>query len=102
MDNTLFAVNWLRTQALPPPLGLDLGVIIYLLREIRPSDTTGHFNGQTMLELSKTKTTHQLGTSFYLFLFTFFYFTISSVLDVLIALLLPSFNRCPIQNLEGR
>jgi hypothetical protein len=47
-----------------------------------------------MLELSKTKKTHQLGTSFYLLLLFFsfyFYFSISSVLDVLIAVLVPYF-----------
>lgn len=48
------------------------GVIIYLALEIGPADTAGHFNGRTMLELTKTKTKHQLGDFFFHFSFAFF------------------------------
>lgn len=41
------------------------GVIIYLAPEIGPADTAGRFNGRTMLELTKTKTKHQLGDFFF-------------------------------------
>ena len=41
------------------------GVIIYLAPEIGPADTAGRFNGRTMLELTKTKTKHQLGDYFF-------------------------------------
>lgn len=43
------------------------GVIIYLAPEIGPADTAGRFNGRTMLELTKTKTKHQLGDFFFHF-----------------------------------
>lgn len=49
------------------PLGA--GVIIYLAPEIGPADTAGRFNGRTMLELTKTKTKHQLGDFFFHFAF---------------------------------
>lgn len=45
------------------------GVIIYLAPEIGPADTAGRFNGRTMLELTKTKTKHQLGDFFFHFSF---------------------------------
>lgn len=48
------------------------GVIIYLAPEIGPADTAGRFNGRTMLELTKTKTKHQLGDFFFHFSFAFF------------------------------
>lgn len=41
------------------------GVIIYLAPEIGLADTAGRFNGRTMLELTKTKTKHQLGDFFF-------------------------------------
>ena len=47
------------------------GVIIYLAPEIGPADTAGRFNGRTMLELTKTKTKHQLGDFFFHFSFLF-------------------------------
>lgn len=50
------------------------GVIIYLAPEIGPADTAGRFNGRTMLELTKTKTKHQLGDFFFHFSFTSFTF----------------------------
>lgn len=50
------------------------GVIIYLAPEIGPADTAGRFNGRTMLELTKTKTKHQLGDFFFQFSFAFFTF----------------------------
>lgn len=40
-------------------------VIIYLALEIGLADTAGRFNGRTMLELTKTKTKHQLGDFFF-------------------------------------
>lgn len=43
------------------------GVIIYLAVEIGPADIVGRFNGRTMLELTKTKTKHQLGDFFFHF-----------------------------------
>lgn len=51
------------------PLGA--GVIIYLAPEIGPADTAGRFNGRTMLELTKTKTKHQLGDFFFHFAYLF-------------------------------
>lgn len=48
------------------------GVIIYLTPEIGPADTAGRFNGRTMLELTKTKTKHQLGDFFFHFSFASF------------------------------
>lgn len=48
------------------------GVIIYLAPEIGPADTAGRFNGRTMLELTKTKTKHQLGDFFFHFFFASF------------------------------
>lgn len=48
------------------------GVIIYLAPEIGPADTAGRFNGRTMLELTKTKTKHQLGDFFFHFSFASF------------------------------
>lgn len=53
------------------------GVIIYLAPEIGPADTAGRFNGRTMLELTKTKTKHQLGDFF--FHFSFASFTLGSL-----------------------
>lgn len=50
------------------------GVIIYLAPEIGPADTAGRFNGRTMLELTKTKTKHQLGDFFFHFSFASFTF----------------------------
>lgn len=50
------------------------GVIIYLAPEIGPADTAGRFNGRTMLELTKTKTKHQLGDFFFQFSFASFTF----------------------------
>lgn len=56
------------------------GVIIYLAPEIGPADTAGRFNGRTMLELTKTKTKHQLGDFF--FHFSFASFTSASSLSL--------------------
>lgn len=55
------------------------GVIIYLAPEIGPADTAGRFNGRTMLELTKTKTKHQLGDFFFHFSFASFTFAHHSV-----------------------
>lgn len=48
-------------------VSLRAGVIIYLAAEIGPADIVGRFNGRTMLELTKTKTKHQLGDFFFHF-----------------------------------
>lgn len=69
------------------------GVIIYLAPEIGPADTAGRFNGRTMLELTKTKTKHQLGDFF--FHFSFASFTFAHSLPVSFSLsffLAPSFS----------
>jgi len=58
------------------------GVIIYLAPEIGPADTAGRFNGRTMLELTKTKTKHQLGDFFFHFSFASFTFTHSLSLSL--------------------
>jgi len=55
------------------------GVIIYLAPEIGPADTAGRFNGRIMLELTKTKTKHQLGDFFFHFSFASFTFAHHSV-----------------------
>lgn len=46
-------------------VSLRAGVIIYLAAEIGLADIVGRFNGRTMLELTKTKTKHQLGDFFF-------------------------------------
>lgn len=48
-------------------VSLRAGVIIYLAAEIGLADIVGRFNGRTMLELTKTKTKHQLGDFFFHF-----------------------------------
>lgn len=65
------------------------GVIIYLAPEIGPADTAGRFNGRTMLELTKTKTKHQLGDFF--FHFSFASFTFAHSLSVSLSLFLSHF-----------
>lgn len=68
------------------------GVIIYLTPEIGPADTAGRFNGRTMLELTKTKTKHQLGDFF--FHFSFASFTSLSVsFSITLSFLLAFFAR---------
>lgn len=61
------------------------GVIIYLAPEIGPADTAGRFNGRTMLELTKTKTKHQLGDFFFHFSFASFTFAHSLSVSFLLA-----------------
>lgn len=63
------------------------GVIIYLAPEIGPADTAGRFNGRTMLELTKTKTKHQLGDFF-------FHFSFLSVSRRWLAIFLPPGSPC--------
>lgn len=75
------------------------GVIIYLAPEIGPADTAGRFNGRTMLELTKTKTKHQLGDFFFHFSFASFTFARSlrplpsSLLSRSLSLVLAFFHR---------
>jgi len=66
------------------------GVIIYLAPEIGPADTAGRFNGRTMLELTKTKTKHQLGDFFFHFSFAF----LTSLLVPSLSLSLSLFRAC--------
>lgn len=67
------------------------GVIIYLAPEIGPADTAGRFNGRTMLELTKTKTKHQLGDFFFHFSFASFTFAHSLSVSFSLSFFLPRF-----------
>lgn len=78
------------------------GVIIYLAPEIGPADTAGRFNGRTMLELTKTKTKHQLGDFFFHFSFASFTFAHSLSVSISLSFSLSSTASALLASLRSR